>query len=143
VFGRPTQLRSHVSMQPYWTSNPHSQGMPANTRLPCVCARCRQHPDGFVRQTRQLIRKHAQLYPVNTAGQVPYPTSGSSIQTEVVVQPSSPPTPFHANDAWESPQSSPVGPDPDSDSDVEDSKIAMRISWWSTYVRCWPSRGFW
>ncbi|KAG2129521.1 hypothetical protein BD769DRAFT_1627963 [Suillus cothurnatus] len=32
-------------------------------RYKCSCARCSQHPDGFMYQTRQVITKHAKKYP--------------------------------------------------------------------------------
>ncbi|KAF5368271.1 hypothetical protein D9615_010359 [Tricholomella constricta] len=54
-------------------------------RLPCTCQQCRQHPEGFIRQTKQLIKKHRALYPVEPSANVlpiPRAVSPSAASTD-------------------------------------------------------------
>ncbi|KAG1737089.1 uncharacterized protein EDB91DRAFT_1249736 [Suillus paluster] len=37
--------------------------MSTGLRFKCICARCLQHPDGFMYQTQQVIAKHTKKWP--------------------------------------------------------------------------------
>lgn len=55
------------------------------TRLPCTCQQCRLHPNGFIRQTKQVIKKHRALYDLETSAGAPLGSSQAASPSSVPI----------------------------------------------------------